>query len=696
MKKTALAAVALLLAACAPKTVVTSPDGRISVAFSLDDAGVPSYRVEVDGQPLVEPSVMGLVSEDVNLDRGFSLTGSQVRTHRETWHQPWGENKEVLDHHRELTLRMKNGDGVGLTVVFRVFDDGFGFRYAYAVPGVDTLRIAGEQTQFAFASDATSWSIPGDFNSYEHLYRKMPLSELRDANTPLTLKFSDGLYAAVHEAALVDFPEMVLRHGDGLTFQASLAPLQQQRRRRGPLPESSPTPSSSSSPTLVSSSSPTPIGDPVAVVPGSFQTPWRTLQVARSAVGLINSSLILNLNEPCALEDVSWIRPMKYIGVWWSLHLGIESWGGEGHGATTENAMRYIDFAAANNIQGVLFEGWNDAWRNSDAMPDFDFTSPAPDYDVEKVAAYAREKGIYLITHNETGGNYLRFEEQLERSLDWEQSLGIHALKTGYAGGGLSGGAPRHSQTGVRHFQKVIEEAAKREIMVDGHEVIKPTGLRRTWPNFMTRECVRGMEYNGWGPGNPPSHTVILPYTRLLGGPVDYTPGVFDIKYHAVQGKPQLRTWGRPSSEFCEHTTLAKQLANWVVLYSPMQMACDLLENYEGHPAFQFFRDFNADCDASEALQGEVGEWIALVRRAGDNYFLGATTDETGRTFDQPLTFLKPGVRYTATIYGDAPDAHWDTNPTAYEITSRTVTCDDVLTLRLAPGGGAAVSFLPE
>ena len=684
MNRFAILACALLAWACSPKTVVTSPDGTVAVRFSLDASGVPSYQVEVDGKPFLEPSVLGLLSDDANLDRGFSLVSSRVSSFQETWHQPWGENKEVTDRHKELALHLKNGAGVGLDLVFRVFDDGFGFRYAYEVPGLDTLRILGEKTQFAFASDAETWSIPGDFNSYEHLYRKMPLSDLRDANTPLTMRFPDGLHAAVHEAAIVDFPEMVLRQEDGLTFRSSLAPLQQQRRRRG-------------APAAPSTSSfPAPTGNPVAVVPGSFRTPWRTVQVARSAVGLVNSSLILNLNEPCALEDVSWIKPMKYIGVWWSLHLGIETWGGEHHGATTEQALRYIDFAAENNIQGVLFEGWNDAWRGSDALLDFDFTRAAPDFDVERVAEYARSKGVELITHNETGGNYRRFEEQLERSLDWAESLGIHALKTGYAGGGLSGGSPRHSQSGVRHFQKVVEEAAKRQVIVDGHEVIKASGLRRTWPNFMTRECVRGMEYNGWGPGNPPSHTVILPYTRLLGGPVDYTPGVFDILYESIAGLPQVRTWGRPGTECREHTTLAKQIANWVVLYSPMQMACDLLQNYEGHPAFQFFRDFDADCDASEALQGEVGEWIAVVRRAGDRFFLGATTDETGRTVEQALTFLRPGVRYTATVYGDAPDADWQTNPTAYEITSSTVTSADTLTLRLAPGGGAAVTFLPE
>ena len=676
MKRSVLLALALLAAACTPKMSVTSPDGRIAVRVSLDAEGIPSYQVDVDGRPLLEPSVLGLLSDEANLDRCFTVRSSRVRSFRETWHQPWGENKEVTDHHQELLLKLKNDSGVELTVTFRAFDDGVGFRYAYSVPGADTLRIIGERTQFAFASDATTWSIPGDFNSYEHLYRKMPLSELRDANTPLTLKFSDSLHAPVHEADIADFPEMVLRHEVGLTYKAWLSPLRQQRRRRGAPAEER--------------------LDVKAVVPGTFTTPWRTIQISRQAVGLVNSSLILNLNEPCALEDVSWIRPMKYIGVWWGLHLGIQSWGGEYHGATTDEALRYIDFAADNDIQGVLFEGWNDAWRGSDALPDFDFTRAAPDFDVERVAAYAREKGISLITHNETGGNYLRFEEQLDRALDWDASLGIHAMKTGYAGGGLYGGAPRHSQTGVRHFQKVVEEAARREIMVDVHEVIKASGLRRTWPNFMTRECVRGMEYNGWGPGNPPSHTEILPYTRLLGGPVDYTPGVFDILYQSIQGLPQVRSWGRPGTECREHTTLAKQMANWVVLYSPMQMACDLLENYEGHPAFQFFRDFDADCDASEALQGEVGEWIAVVRRAGDRFFLGATTDETGRTFDQPLTFLRPGVRYTATVYGDAVDAHWESNPCAYEIVTSTVTSADTLTLRLAPGGGAAVTFLPE
>lgn len=627
--------------------------------------GVPLYSVSVDGRSVILPSVMGLKSGDADLSGGFRITGFASGSSDEKWTQPWGENKEIIDRHNALTINLRNSSGVKLAVEFRVFDDGAAFRYTYDVPFVDSLRITGENTAFRFAQDGDSWSIPGNFDTYEFLYRKMPLGEVKDANTPFTVRFQDGLHLSIHEAALIDFPEMVLRSGDdSLAFTAELAPLKKGSEIR-------------------------------AVVPSHFSTPWRTLQVADEAVGLVNSSMVLNLNEPCAIEDVSWIRPMKYIGVWWGMHLGIENWEGYRHGATTARAIEYIDFAAENNIQGVLFEGWNNAWRGSSALPDFDFTQAAPDFDIEKVAAYAREKGICLITHNETGGNYVRFAAQLDRDLDWAQSLGIHGLKTGYAGGGLVGGVPRHSQTGIVHFHDVVRKAAERQIMVDGHEVIKPTGVRRTWPNFMTRECVRGMEYNGWSAGNPPSHHEILPYTRLLGGPVDYTPGVFDILYRNIQGKPQVRDWGRPGTEFRVHTTLCKQIANWVILYSPMQMACDLIENYAGHPAFQFFRDFDADCDESRALQGEVGEYIALYRRAGAKYFYAATTDENARTLSQSLDFLAPGVKYEAVIYADAADADWQTNPSAYEITRRTVTSADILTVRLAPGGGQAITFFP-
>ena len=667
MKKLAiLAVVVMVLAACGKAKSVSSPDGSIVVDFSLKD-GVPVYSVSVDGKPFIEPSHLGLVAQDANLSGGFELVSSKVSKHSEVWHQPWGENKEITDRHRQLLVSLRNGEGVMLVLVFRVFDDGVGFRYEYSSP-FSNIVITGERTEFCFASDATSWSIPGDFNSYEHLYRKMPLSDIQDANTPLTMRRDDGLHASVHEAALFDFPEMALRKSSETSFRAVLAPLKRPASRDELLMK--------------------------AVMPGSFVSPWRTVQIARSAVGLVNSSLILNLNEPCAIADVSWIRPMKYIGVWWGMHLGIQSWGGDKyHGATTEEALKYIDFAAANGIDGVLFEGWNDAWRGSDALPGFDFTRAAPDYDVQRVAAYAKEKGVALITHNETGGHYLRFEEQLERSMAWAEELGIPAVKTGYAGGGLHPGVPRHSQTGVRHFQKVVETAAAHHMMVDAHEAIKPTGIRRTWPNFMTRECVRGMEYNGWSAGNPASHEALLPYTRILGGPVDYTPGVFDIEYKSIDGMKQVRNWGLPGTECRVNTTLAHQIADWVVLYSPMQMACDLLCNYEGHPAFQFFRDWTPDCDESIALQGEVGEYISIARRAGDRWFYAAITDETGRTLEEPLAFLTPGATYEAVIYADGPDADWQTNPYAYEIIHKTVTSADTLSVNLAPGGGVAIIF---
>jgi len=655
--------------ACSPQpklpATLSSPDGHIGLTFSLTEEGAPRYAVTVNGKPFIETSALGLEADGVNLADGFHVTRIKRASVDESWTQAWGENKQLRDCHRGMTVHLNGAEGQNLALEFRLFDDGFGFRYIVQTEK-DTLLLRGEKSEFRFAGEGMSWSIPGDFNSYEHLYRKLPLSEVQDANTPITVKFADDLYASVHEAAIYDYPEMVLRNIGETAFQSALAPLSMQP------------------------------GAPCAILDDDFSTPWRTVQISPSAVGLVNSALILNLNEPCKIADVSWIKPMKYVGVWWGMHLGIESWGGDKyHGATTEAALRYIDFAAENNIQGVLFEGWNDAWRGSEALPDFDFTKAAPDFDIEKVLSYAREKGIAFISHNETGGNFRRFEEQLERSFEWLESNGVHALKTGYAGGGLHGGIPRHSQTGVSHFQKVVEEAAEKHIMIDAHETIKASGIRRTWPNFMTRECGRGMEYNGWSEGNPPSHHEVLPYTRLLGGPMDYTPGVFDVEYRSIEGKPQVRDWGQPGTECRVNTTLCKQIANWVVLYSPLQMACDLLENYEGHPAFQFFRDFDADCDASEALQGEVGEWIAVVRRCGNRYFYGATTDESAREITQPLSFLEEGVSYDAVIYADAADASWESNPYAYTITRQTVTKGDTLMFRLATSGGVAVSFIP-
>ena len=580
----------------------------------------------------------------------------------ETWTQPWGENKENRSRYNEMAVRLRNGGGVRLTLRFRVFDDGLGFRYEYEACGADSLRVTDELTEFRFAADGDSWTIPASFDTYELLYRKLPLSELADANTPATFKVG-GLYGSIHEAALYDFPEMTLRKTDGLAFKSDLAPLPDGTK---------------------------------AHVGNKFTTAWRTVQLAPDAVGLINSSLILNLNEPSKIGDTSWIRPMKYVGVWWGMHLGVETWAmDDRHGATTENAKRHIDFAAANNIQGVLFEGWNEGWENWGGSQSFDFTKPYADFDIAEIVRYARERGIEIIGHHETGGNIPDYERQLERAVKWYADLGIHNLKTGYAGG-ISGGNNHHGQYMVRHYQHVVETAAKYRMTVNAHEPIKDCGIRRTWPNMMSREGARGKEWDAWSAGNPPSHEVTLPFTRLLAGPMDFTPGTFDILYENTRNSPRRKLWNcGPEVDMRVNTTLAKQIAEWVIIYSPVQMASDLIENYEGHPAFRFFRDFDADCDWSRALAGEPGEFVAVVRRAGENYFLGAATDEQPRTLSLPLDFLKPGTKYRATIYADGPDADWKTNPTSYTISEREVSSADTLEVAMAPGGGQAVSFMP-
>ena len=656
-----LAALALC-GACSQNTGVTSPDGTIRLAFAVDSAGRMTYSVTDGGVRLFEPSRLGFEAAETDLGGGFAVENVSRTSVDETWTQPWGENKENRSRYNEMAVRLRNGGGVRLTLRFRVFDDGLGFRYEYEACGADSLRVTDELTEFRFAADGDSWTIPASFDTYELLYRKLPLSELADANTPATFKVG-GLYGSIHEAALYDFPEMTLRKTDGLAFKSDLAPLPDGTK---------------------------------AHVGNKFTTAWRTVQLAPDAVGLINSSLILNLNEPSKIGDTSWIRPMKYVGVWWGMHLGVETWAmDDRHGATTENAKRHIDFAAANNIQGVLFEGWNEGWENWGGSQSFDFTKPYADFDIAEIVRYARERGIEIIGHHETGGNIPDYERQLERAVKWYADLGIHNLKTGYAGG-ISGGNNHHGQYMVRHYQHVVETAAKYRMTVNAHEPIKDCGIRRTWPNMMSREGARGKEWDAWSAGNPPSHEVTLPFTRLLAGPMDFTPGTFDILYENTRNSPRRKLWNcGPEVDMRVNTTLAKQIAEWVIIYSPVQMASDLIENYEGHPAFRFFRDFDADCDWSRALAGEPGEFVAVVRRAGENYFLGAATDEQPRTLSLPLDFLKPGTKYRATIYADGPDADWKTNPTSYTISEREVSSADTLEVAMAPGGGQAVSFMP-
>ncbi len=655
-----LSCVCLLLFACGGNPEIISPDGRTRLSFVTGADGCMAYTVERDGKPLILPSALGLVVQERNLDGGFSVREIVKRSVDETWTQPWGENKILRDCHNEMTAVLKNDDGVLLTLRFRAFDDGVAFRYEWEVPDLDSLTVTDELTEFRFAEDGVSWSIPGNFNTYELLYRELPVSAVENANTPFTFRV-DGTYGSIHEAALYDFPEMNLYRTDSLAFKAELAPLPDGIKAR---------------------------------IPSKFMTAWRTIQVGDKAVDLINSSLILNLNEPSKIADTSWIKPQKYIGVWWGLHLGTHTWTmGPRHGATTENALRHIDFAAANNIQGVLFEGWNEGWENWGKTQHFDYVKPYADFDLDRIAAYAREKNIELWMHNETGGNIPEYEAALETAMQRYAGLGVHAVKTGYAGG-FRDGQLHHSQYGVRHYQRVVETAARYGIVIDAHEPIKDTGIRRTWPNMMTREGARGMEWNAWSEGNSAEYLCTLPFVRLLSGPMDYTPGVFDLDYSRVRGRETgMQEWNGDNNSCCIKTTLARQIANWVIIYSPLQMASDLIENYEGHPAFQFFRDFDADCDWSEALQGEPGEYIVVVRRAGDSFFLGAGTNDEPRTLTQKLGFLKSGMTYTATIYADAPDSA--ENPENYRIEKRTVTSADMLEIAMTARGGQAVTFVP-
>ena len=649
-----LSCVCLLLFACGGNPEIISPDGRTRLSFVTGADGCMAYTVERDGRPLILPSALGLVAQERDLAGGFSVREIVKRSVNETWTQPWGENKILRDCHNEMTAVLKNDDGVLLTLRFRAFDD------EWEVPDLDSLTVTDELTEFRFAEDGVSWSIPGNFNTYELLYRELPVSAVENANTPFTFRV-DGTYGSIHEAALYDFPEMNLYRTDSLAFKAELAPLPDGIKAR---------------------------------IPSKFMTAWRTIQVGDKAVDLINSSLILNLNEPSKIADTSWIKPQKYIGVWWGLHLGTHTWTmGPRHGATTENALRHIDFAAANNIQGVLFEGWNEGWENWGKTQHFDYVKPYADFDLDRIAAYAREKNIELWMHNETGGNIPEYEAALETAMQRYAGLGVHAVKTGYAGG-FRDGQLHHSQYGVRHYQRVVETAARYGIVIDAHEPIKDTGIRRTWPNMMTREGARGMEWNAWSEGNSAEYLCTLPFVRLLSGPMDYTPGVFDLDYSRVRGRETgMQEWNGDNNSCCIKTTLARQIANWVIIYSPLQMASDLIENYEGHPAFQFFRDFDADCDWSEALQGEPGEYIVVVRRAGDSFFLGAGTNDEPRTLTQKLGFLKSGMTYTATIYADAPDSA--ENPENYRIEKRTVTSADMLEIAMTARGGQAVTFVP-
>ena len=714
----------LLIVCCTSpnhKAEVTSPDEKIKVSFNVDNEGGMYYSVNINDNTFIDDSQLGFEARDgLNLKDAFEIINIGFSSEDDIWEQVWGENKSVRNQYNEMYVDLINEDSIFLTMRFRVFDDGLGFRYEYKITDIDEVILTDELTSFNVKENGTSWSIPADFDSYEFLYRTLPINEVDDANTPFTFKTESGIYASIHEAALMDFPEMTLKKSENLkttetennsdskllsfsdsqflSFKSNLAPYPDRKTKAIFKTENL----KNSEPENLKNSQFLSFSDSQIL---NFKTPWRTIQISDKAVGLINSNLILNLNEPCVLEgDLSWIRPMKYVGVWWSMHLGVESWHiDDRHGATTENAKRYIDFAANNNIDAVLFEGWNEGWDSwegtsnetqvRESLQGFDYTTPYADFDIDEIMRYAKERNIEVIGHHETGGNIINYENQLDEAYRWTKEKGINYVKTGYAGG-ISDFHNHHGQYNVRHYQKVVETAAKNHISLNVHEPIKPTGLRRTYPNLMTGEGARGMEWNAWSEGNPPEHHVILPFTRLLAGPMDYTPGTFDILFDNTRNSPQRKSWNdNDKGNSRVNTTLAKQLANWVILYSPLQMASDMIEHYEGHPAFQFFRDFNPDCDWSEALQGEPGEYIAVVRRAGTNFYLGAATNGSARDIEIPLTFLPKDIDYEVTIYADGDDAHWKTNPTSYKIEKKILSHNDTLSIKMAAGGGYVANF---
>ena len=641
-----LAALALC-GACSQNTEVTSPDGTIRLAFAVDSAGRMTYSVTDGGVRLFEPSRLGFEAAETDLGGGFAVEHVSRTSVDETWTQPWGENKENRSRYNEMAVRLRNGGGVRLTLRFRLFDDGLGFRYEYEASGADSLRVTDELTEFRFAADGDSWTIPASFDTYELLYRKLPLSELADANTPATFKVG-GLYGSIHEAALYDFPEMTLRKTDGLAFKSDLAPLPDGTK---------------------------------AHVGNKFTTAWRTVQLAPDAVGLINSSLILNLNEPSKIGDTSWIRPMKYVGVWWGMHLGVETWAmDDRHGATTENAKRHIDFAAANNIQGVLFEGWNEGWENWGGSQSFDFTKPYADFDIAEIVRYARERGIEIIGHHETGGNIPDYERQLERAVKWYADLGIHNLKTGYAGG-ISGGNNHHGQYMVRHYQHVVETAAKYRMTVNAHEPIKDCGIRRTWPNMMSREGARGKEWDAWSAGNPPSHEVTLPFTRLLAGPMDFTPG----SMFSAQPEDNRSTGANPMGT----GTRAYQMALYVVFESPLQMLADNPVLYRReHPCTEFLAAVPTTWDSLRVLHAACGREVVVARRKGDKWYVGGITNDRPYTTEIALDFLPAGRTFTMTSFEDGVNA--DLQATDYRKRVREVDASTVVKVEMVRNGGWA------
>lgn len=666
MKKILLLACIASLMSCAvdqtnqSSTDLSSPNNKMSLGFYLLEDGSPGYTVQFGEKVVVDSSRLGFeLGNKISLRSGFKTTNTVTSSFDETWEQPWGEQRLIRNHYNELKVELSNKNEIALNVIFRLFDDAVGIRYEFPEQAkLDSFVVMNELTEFNMSDDHEAWSIPAYAgNRYEYLYKKAPISEFDSVHTPLTLETKHGLYIHIHEAALYDYPSMVVKNTTGSGLACDLVPYSKT--------------------------------NPVkAYLRAPFKTPWRTVQVGQTPGELITNYAILNLNEPSKIDDTSWITPGKYIGVWWEMFINLGTWHqGPKHAANTENVKKYIDFAAANGFSGVLVEGWNYGWDGPwmSGGTKFEFAKPYPDYDIDFLSNYAADKGVYIIGHHETGADTENYDEQLEEAYQFLEDHGMKAVKTGYVENGdtLPNGLYHHGQYFVQHFQRVIEMGAKHKTMIVAHEPIKDTGKRRTWPNMVSREGAKGQEYNAMG-GSPTDHVVTIPFTRSLSGPFDYTPGVFDIR---IKTSPdQVKT------------TIGKELALYTIIYAPMMMANDLPENYEGHPAFEYIKAVPTDWETTEVIDGQIGDFVTIARqeRETNNWFLGTITDENPRKFDLIFDFLPTGVTYQATIYADGEDGHYVDNPTSYQINKMEVNSTTKLEMNLAAGGGAAISLYPK
>ena len=686
-----------LLSCSIASSGVSSPDENIKVNFHLNEIGKFFYTITYKDKAIIDTSFVGFELIDApNLTKGFIAKVRKPEEVNETWQMPWGEQLNVVNHYNEVLVELQERDSLQrkINLVFRVFNDGVGFRYEFPQqPNLKTAFIKEEHTDFNLTKDYKTFWIPGDWDIYEHLYSTTKLSEIdaksyiprtnlaqsyipdNAVNTPVTLVGDDGLHLSFHEAALVDYSGMTLKvDTQNLSFKSQLVGSENTDYKvKRELP---------------------------------FHTPWRTIQITDNAPNLIISNLIVNLNEPNKLGDISWFTPMKYTGVWWEMHLGKSSWDygmemvdgkwtdtGKAHGkhgATTENVKRFIDFSAKNNIGGVLVEGWNTGWERWIGFEDregvFDFVTPYPDYDLVELTEYAKEKGVQIIMHHETSAATETYEKQQDTAYALMQKYGMHAVKSGYVGKILPKGEYHHGQYMVNQYNNAAIKAAKYQVAVNAHEPIKATGLRRTYPNIISREGLRGQEFNAWASdgGNPPEHLPIVAFTRMLAGPIDFTPGIFNIKFDEYRKDNQV------------NTTLAKQLALYVVIYSPVQMAADLVEHYEANPApLQFIKDVGVDWSETKVLNGEVGDFVTIARKekTTGNWFLGSITDENSREIEINFNFLEANKIYEAKVYRDGNNAHWNNNPLDIKIETLEIKKGDRKVIKLAEGGGLAISL---